>query len=116
MGVVGVVPTTVGGSRVSARRVRLAVALVLLNVLDVVLTRLVLDRGGIEANPTMQSLMDGFAAPLGIKVAVSALAGGLLLCCPERSRLADNAVRFMVGVYALIALWNLSLLGWLQFS
>jgi len=113
MGLAGLLPGPEGSTRVTPRRVRLALVLVALNVADVLLTRAVLDRGGVELNPLMRGLMAGLAAPLGLKFAVAALAGLLLLACPPRSKLAEPAVLTLVGVYTAIVMWNASLLGWL---
>lgn len=110
MGLVGILPTPAGTTHIFQRRLHLALALVVLNAADVVLTRAVLDRGGIELNPLMRELMAGFAAPMGLKIAVSALAGGLLLACPPRSRLAEPAVLTILGVYCAIVIWNACLL------
>ncbi len=96
--------------RVPLRRVQLAMALLVLNIVDVLLTRAVLDRGGVEANPLMDGLMTGFAAPLGLKSAVAVVAGALLLACPVPSRRAEVAVSAVVGLYLAIALWNLVIL------
>lgn len=115
MGVLGLDPavlTTGAGGRVTPRRVQLAVALMVLNVADVLLTRGVLARGGVELNPLMRNLMAGVAAPLALKVAVCAVAGVLLLCCPPRSRVAEPAAVVLVGVYVAIVAWNALLLLW----
>lgn len=116
MGVAGIVPGGSAGERVTSRRVRLAASLVLLNTLDVLLTRGVLDRGGYEMNPLMRDLMVGLATPLALKVAVSALAGALLLACPARSRVAEPAANVVVGLYAVLVAWNAGLLAWLALN
>jgi hypothetical protein len=113
MDLAGAVPTMSFEARVTPRRVKLAVALVILNLADVILTKGVLAHGGVELNPLMAGLMAGFAAPMGVKFVVSALAGGLLLACPPRSRMAEPAALTMVGVYIAIVSWNAALLGWL---
>ncbi|MHB1138691.1 MAG: DUF5658 family protein [Microthrixaceae bacterium] len=99
--------------RVPVSRCYLALSLVLLNVVDVVLTKAVLERGGVEANPLMQDLMAGFAAPIGLKAAIAGVAGVLLLLCPAESRLATRAVATVAGLYLAIVVWNASLLGYL---
>lgn len=111
-----VLVATVAESRITPRRVRFAAALVILNLADVVLTRLLLDRGAMEGNPLMKDLMAGFAAPLGVKFTVAALAGALLMCCPARSRIADPAAATVVGLYVAVVAWNASLLGWVLFA
>ena len=99
--------------RVPLSRCYLALSLVVLNVIDVVLTKGVLERGGVEANPLMQGLMAGVAAPIGLKAAIAGVAGLLLLLCPPESRLAGRAVATVAGLYLAIVLWNASLLGYL---
>ena len=94
-------------------RVYIALSLVVFNVVDVILTKAILERGGLEANPLMKDLMAGFAAPLGVKAAVASVAGLLLLMCPGDSRLADRAAVGVAGLYLVVVLWNASLLGWL---
>lgn len=94
-------------------RCYIALSLVLLNVCDVLLTKAVLHRGGVEANPLMQELMAGLAAPIGVKAAAAALAGLLLLMCPAESRLADRAAVGVAGLYFAVVVWNTALLGWL---
>jgi len=99
--------------QVSVQRCYLAIALVVLNLLDVVLTKGVLDRGGVEANPIMADLMAGTAGPIGVKLAVSTTAGLLLMMCPPESRLADRAAVAVAGLYGAVVVWNSALLGWL---
>ncbi len=100
----------------SRRRIGLAVALIVLNLADVLTTRAVLASGGIEANPLMVGLMQGLAAPLLLKTAVASLAGLLLLCCPPASRRAERATAIVVGIYMAVVLWNLGVFGLLQFG
>jgi hypothetical protein len=106
-------PALVGGSVLGAhltrRRLVLALSLMVLNAADVIATRALLDRGGVEANPLMRGLMEGLAMPLGLKVLVAGTVGVLLLCCPPRSKFAEPAVAAVVAAYALIVAWNLSL-------
>ena len=98
---------------VPVTRCYIALSLVLLNVCDVLLTKAVLHRGGVEANPLMQELMAGLAAPIGVKAVAAALAGLLLLMCPTESRLADRAAVGVAGLYFAVVVWNTALLGWL---
>ena len=98
---------------VPVARCYVALSLVLLNVCDVLLTKAVLHRGGVEANPIMKELMAGFAAPIGVKAATAAVAGLLLLMCPAESRLADRAAVGVAGLYFAVVVWNTALLGWL---
>ena len=108
----GEVTIGVGGfaRQVSRRRLQLAAAILVLNLLDVVTTKGVLNRGGVEANPLMAELMTGTAAPLGLKALVAGTAGALLLCCPPESKLAERAAATVAGLYLAIVVWNSALL------
>lgn len=99
------------GRVVSTRRLVLAGSLVVLNLLDVVLTRAVIASGGVEANPLMAPLMSGLATPLGLKAVVAGLAGLLLLMCPERARVGEGAAVAVVVLYSLIVVWNSAVLA-----
>ncbi len=98
---------------VSVTRVQIAAALVVLNICDVILTKMVLSLGGMEGNPLMAGLMEGTAAPLGVKALFSAAAGLLLFLCPTESKLADRAALTVAGLYLGVVMWNASLLGYL---
>lgn len=95
----------------SPKRVWIAVSLVALNVLDVLLTKVLLGMGGMEANPTMQGLMEGFAAPLAVKTTVALMAAALLLCCPPRAKLGERAAIAVLAYYGFVTAWNLVVLG-----
>lgn len=101
----------VPGRVVSTRRLVLAAALVVLNLLDVLLTRAVIAAGGVEANPLMAPLMGGLAAPLGLKAVVAGCAGLLLLLCPPRARVGESAVLGVVVLYCAIVVWNAGVLA-----
>lgn len=92
---------------VPTARIWLAVSLLVLNICDVLTTRLVLTSGGVEVNPIMVGLMQGTAAPLMLKTVVSLIAGMLLLAAPRTSRRSEIAVACVVGLYLAIVLWNL---------
>ncbi|MEI7885803.1 MAG: DUF5658 family protein [Actinomycetes bacterium] len=98
------------------RRMYLAAAILVLNLCDVLLTRSVLDRGGIEGNPLMAGLMTGLAAPLGVKALVAVVVGLLLMVSPHESRFAERAVVTVAGLYFAIVVWNSALLGILSFG
>jgi hypothetical protein len=115
----GTVPRSVSGISwpwvdASRRRLGLAAALVVLNLADVLTTRVVLASGGIEANPLMVGLMQGLAAPLLLKTAVAGVAGLLLLCCPPASRRSERATATVVGIYLAVVVWNLGVFVLLQ--
>lgn len=92
---------------VPTSRIWLAMSLLVLNICDVLTTRLVLTSGGVEVNPIMVGLMQGTAAPLMLKTVVSLIAGALLLAVPRASRRSEVAVACVVGLYLAIVLWNL---------
>lgn len=99
---------------VPTRRLWLAAGVVVLNVLDVLLTKAVLHNGGVEANPVMAGLMAGLAAPLGLKMVIAGVAGILLLLCPPDAKLGERAMTAVVGLYGVIVVWNTVVLGLLQ--
>ena len=88
----------------------MAAALISLNLLDIVTTKLVLRAGGSEANPLMRPLVHDPAAPFLIKLSIAVGIGVLLLKAPRHSRLADRAVMAAIGVYTLVIGWNMGLL------
>lgn len=98
------------GATVAPRRLWLAAGIVVLNLVDVVLTKAVLHHGGVEANPVMAGLMGGVAAPLGLKMLVAGSAGILLLLCPPEAKLGERAVVAVVGLYSAIVVWNMVIL------
>jgi hypothetical protein len=93
------------------RRLYLAAAVLVLNLCDVLLTRAVLDRGGVEGNPLMAGLMEGLAAPLGVKALGAVVVGILLMVSPVDSKFAERAVVCVAGLYLGIVLWNTAMLG-----
>ena len=103
-------------AQVPVRRMYLAASILILNLCDVLLTRAVLDRGGVEGNPLMAGLMEGLAAPLGVKAMGAAVVGVLLLVSPADSKFAERAVVTVAGLYFAIVVWNATLLGILSFG
>lgn len=95
-------------------RLQMGLALIVLNLADVILTKVLLGAGAIEANPVMAPIMAGTVAPIGAKTLVPAFAATLLIMCPPESRLADRAVATVLGVYVGIVLWNSALLAHLS--
>jgi len=95
--------------RVPVHRWFLAFALVLLNLADVVLTKVVLSAGGHEANPLVRPIIDHSFAPLVVKCGVALLVGWLLMICPPERRLVDRATAVVVVIYAVVVGWNLGL-------
>lgn len=101
------------GRPVSTTRIQIATALIVLNVCDVVLTKLVLANGGMEGNPLMRGLMEGTATPIGVKALFASVAGLFLFLCPAESKLADRAAVTVAGLYLAVVMWNASLLAYL---
>ena len=101
---------------VPVRRLWIAAAIVVLNLADVLLTRAVLANGGVEANPLMDELMQGLAAPLGLKAVIAGCAGILLLLCPPQAKLGERAAVAVVALYAVIVVWNSAVLAILAFG
>lgn len=90
----------------SLRRWYLVLALVLLNLLDVVTTRWVLALGGDEQNPLMRPLIDHPTAPLAMKVGLCLLIGVLVMAAPRESKFPERAVGVVALAYALVVAWN----------
>jgi hypothetical protein len=88
----------------------MAAALLSLNLLDVVTTKLILRVGGSEANPVMAPLVDHPYAAYALKLSMAVAVGALLLKAPRSSRLADRAVLAAIGAYVLVIGWNTGLL------
>ena len=96
-------------------RLQLGLALVVLNLADVLLTKAIIHRGGVEGNPIMRGMMAGLAGPVGTKVTFSLIAALLLIMCPVTSRLANRAAATVAGIYVAIVAWNSALLMYLVF-
>jgi Domain of unknown function (DUF5658) len=92
------------------RRWLMAVSMLLLNVMDVVVTKAIIRLGGIEANPIMAPIMDHPSYPLILKTIVALGVGGLLLASPVESKLADRAVFAVIVAYVVVMGWNFGIL------
>lgn len=88
----------------------LALGLVIVNVADVTITKVIISYGGREANPIMSPLIDHPSAPLILKSVVAVLVGVLLVAAPTTSRLADRAVMVVLALYVVILGWNTGVL------
>jgi hypothetical protein len=87
----------------------LFIGLVVLNAADLVTTRLVLDRGGTEANPVLEPIIHDFARAALVKVLCLALVGVLLVRVRRTTRVA--AVLLAVTAwYTVVVLWNVRVL------
>ncbi|MEL7209791.1 MAG: DUF5658 family protein [Actinomycetota bacterium] len=89
------------------RRWLLLVMLAILNALDLVTTRLVLDAGGTEGNPLMAPIIHHPVAPILVKTAGIAMVACLLRACPPKSRLVDAGLVGVTLGYTIVVCWNM---------
>lgn len=85
----------------------LLVALALLNALDLLTTRAVLDAGGREGNPFMAGVIDDPLAPLLVKLAGVLVVVVVVNSCPPDSRIVNRALSMAVLAYVVVVSWNL---------
>jgi hypothetical protein len=88
----------------------LYIALVVFNVLDLITTAVVLDRGGTERNPLVKPIVDGIWDVALVKGLVLVLVAVLLTRCRE-SRIADLALAGTTGWYIAVVIWNCAVLA-----
>jgi Domain of unknown function (DUF5658) len=93
--------------QVVARRWFLLAILGALNLLDLVTTKLVLNAGGVEANPVMAPIIHHPYAPALVKTAGFLAVALVLRACPPRSAIVDRALVFVTVLYTAIVSWNL---------
>jgi hypothetical protein len=86
----------------------LLMGLAILNILDLVTTRAVLQAGGTEANPIMAQIVHDPIVPVLVKTAALAVVALVLRACPPVSRLVDRALFTVTAVYGVIVAWNLA--------
>lgn len=97
--------------RFTRRDVLLVLAILLLNVLDALFTLIWLQRGGIEGNPFMAWILElGNSAFLVQKCFVVGL-WLLLLLVHKNFRLARVGLWALAGIYSLLILYHLALIG-----
>lgn len=87
-------------------RGRLFLALIALNLLDVVTTQVGLAHGAVERNPLMVGAVETVVGALAAKVACLLLALAIVVTAP-RSRLVDAGLAFCVCWYVGVVCWNL---------
>jgi hypothetical protein len=92
------------------RRWYLVAILAILNLLDVLTTRWIINHGGSEQNPILRPIIHDPVAPLLIKLGLCLLIGSLVLAAPRRSRLADAGLVGIVIVYTCVIGWNIAVL------
>lgn len=90
-------------------RWRMFAALVVLNVVDVITTQLVLDRGGSEFNPLVKPMVDGTWQVVLAKGLVLVIIACLLT--RSRSRITEIALALTTGWYLAVVAWNLVVLA-----
>ena len=88
----------------------LGFALVLLNLVDVLMTKWIIANGGQEANPVMKPIIDDPLAPLVVKCGMALMIGWLLLISPRERRFVDRATLAVVIVYTVVIGWNISVM------
>ena len=92
------------------QRWSLFLALVVLNLLDVITTELVLRAGGHETNPLIQPFVDNVFAVAGLK-AVALTVVGLLLARCRPSKAIDLGLVITTGWYVAVVIWNTTVLS-----
>jgi hypothetical protein len=93
--------------QVLARRWFLLAILGALNLLDLVTTKLVINAGGVEANPVMAPIIHHPYAPALVKTGGFLAVAFVLKACPPRSAIVDRALVFVTVLYTAIVSWNL---------
>ena len=102
---------TVGGApTIPLHRWIMAVSILVLNLVDVLVTKAILRFGGVEANPIMAPIMDHPAYPIILKTVVAVGVGALLLASPRESKLADRSVMLVIVAYVIVMGWNFGIL------
>ena len=87
----------------------MSLTLAVLNVADVISTRLVLDRGGDEGNPFMEPFARSVAASLMLKALCLAAVVSLVIRLKASPRVV-RALGFVNVWYAFVVGWNLVVL------
>lgn len=87
----------------------LYLALIVLNVFDLITTAMVLDRGGEERNPFVQPLVDNLFHVGLLKGLVLVIVATLLTRC-RGSRIAELSLAGTTGWYLAVVVWNIAVL------
>lgn len=96
-------------SIVGDSRWALFVSLIVLNVLDLITTSMVLQRGGQERNPFVQPLVDNLWHVGLLKALVLVIVATLLTRC-RGSRVAELSLAGTTGWYLAVVCWNVAVL------
>ena len=81
------------------------IALVVLNVFDVITTELVIQSGGHETNPLIQPIVGSVLAVAALEAVALTIVGLLLARC-RPSRAIDLALILTTGWYIAVVMWN----------
>lgn len=84
----------------------LVVFLGLLNLADLLTTKAVLDRGGVEGNPLMRPLVEGMWGAVLVKFGLLIAIAVLVRRCPRSVRVLRGLTAVVVW-YAIVVGWNL---------
>lgn len=96
--------------------IKAAILIIAFNILDIYLTLLVLDRGGSEANPFAQFLIDShLIIPLKIILPAGVLIGFIRVKPEKLSLLNIVTAWFVAGMYFCVVLTNL-MVWWIRFN
>jgi hypothetical protein len=87
----------------------LVALLALLNLADLLTTRLVLRRGGAEGNPLMRPFVDTMWGAAAVKVVCLALIAALASRCLGSVK-ARRGLAFVVAWYGFVVAWNVTVL------
>jgi hypothetical protein len=88
----------------------LVAVLVALNIADLVTTRLVIDRGGVEGNPLMRPFVEGVWGAAAIKLACLTLIAVLAARCLGSVRVRRGLL-LVDAWYVVVVAWNLAILA-----
>jgi hypothetical protein len=88
----------------------LVTILAILNLADLVTTRLVLDRGGAEGNPVMRPFVDQVWDAALLKCSCVVLIAALVSRCSTSLRVRVG-LALVVAWYAVVVTWNVAVLA-----
>ncbi len=90
-----------------ARARSLFALLLILNIADVVTTRIGLDRGAVEQNPLMAGFVDTLAGAVLVKTLLMGIATGVLYMAARRGRRVNGVLWFTNLWYLAVIVWNI---------
>lgn len=97
--------------RLLARKWVLFGVLIALNVADIVLTQVGLDRGAVERNPLMVGAVQSWGGAVAAKAVCLGAAAVVLVSGPRRSRVLDLGLLACVCWYVGVVCWNLNVIS-----